>query len=112
MVAISIIVSTRGDLATNDRPAAHVAAGVPVGVAINKRRSHALRRLRDESKQRKLPSVGLKKSSRQKLVIDERRSSARQKGISTVRSRSRVRHRESYILLLGILGLYAKRRET
>jgi len=36
MVAISIIVSTRGDLATNDRPAAHVAAGVPVGVAINK----------------------------------------------------------------------------
>lgn len=37
MVAIFIIVSTRGDLIrANDCPAAHVAAGVSVGVAINK----------------------------------------------------------------------------
>jgi len=36
MVAISIIVSTRGNLTANDRPAAHMTAGVSVGVAINK----------------------------------------------------------------------------
>lgn len=36
MPAISIIVFTRNDLAANNRPAAHMAAGVPIGMAINK----------------------------------------------------------------------------
>lgn len=36
MAAISIIVSTRSNLTANDCPEAHVAAGVPIGVVINK----------------------------------------------------------------------------
>lgn len=90
MVAISIIVSTRADLAANDRPAAHVAAGVPIGVAINKTvgRNDDLTDLTrffadfaTRGKQRESPSVGPTKHradrSQATTVIDEDTKGAR-----------------------------------
>lgn len=124
VVAISIIVSTRGDLAANDRPAAHVAAGVPVGVAINKTvdrnddltHSFVYFAMRGNKGNRLLSDRRNRADrSRATTVIDEDTKSARPPSfcwVSAVRSRSRVRHKELYILFLGILGLYAKGRET
>jgi len=102
MVAISIIVSTRGDLATNDRPAAHVAAGVPVGVAINKtigRNDDLTRSFTDfatRANKGNCPLSGWKNRA-DRSWLSTKGARPHGKKVSTVRSRSRVRHRESYI---------------
>lgn len=101
MVAISIIVSTRDDLVANDRPAAHVAAGVPIGVAINKtvdRNDDLTRSFVDfttrGNKGNCLLSGRRNRADRNRAttVADEKRAFARQKGIEGIRNRSHVRH--------------------
>lgn len=122
MVAISIIVSIRGDLAANDRPAAHVAAGVPVGVAINKTvgcngdltRSFVDFTTRGNKGNHLLSGRNRADRSQATTVVDEGTKSARSRGkkVSAVRNRSRASQGIVYSLSWNFGSLRERTRDV
>jgi len=110
MVAIFIIVFIpRCYLAANDSPAVHVAAGIPIGVVINKTvdRNGDLTRSSRRWKQRtRLLSDGAADRNRAATIVGGPRKRACSRAVRDTcptGDRSRAHHRESYILFLKLV---------